>query len=99
MTLLLHCGAEQVDYDRLRELDTTPAPASLVPIPHFRVVDLLRHTFSFCGHEITEEHHGVTEDSMRYFGLLSRKSTYGEHEDTVAVRNRHDKKFLAGIDG
>ena len=81
MTLMLHCGAEEVDYDALRNLETPPATKSHVPIPHFRVVDMLRHTLSFYGHEITDEHHGLTADGMRYFGLLSLKSTYDGYED------------------
>jgi len=97
MTLMLHCGAEQVEYDQLRELTMPVATKSHVPIPHFRVVDMLRHTLSFYGHEITEEHHGITADGARYFGLLSLRSTYGDYEDTVALRNSHDKKFPVGI--
>jgi hypothetical protein len=97
MTLMLHCGAEEVDYDALRTLEMPMATATHVPIPHFRVVDMLRHTLSFYGHEITDEHHGVTKDAMRYFGLLSLKSTYGGYEDTVGLRNSHDKKFPVGI--
>ena len=97
MTLLLHAGASDADYDTLRVLATPPATATHVPIPHFRVVDMLRHTLAFYGHEVTEEHYGVTEDGMRFFGLLSLRSTYGGYEDTVAVRNSHDKKFPVGI--
>jgi len=97
MTLMLHTGAEEVDYDQLRALDTPIATPSHVPIPHYRVVDMLRHTLGFYSHEVTEEHHGVTEDGMRYFGLLSLRSTYGGYEDTVGLRNSHDKKFPIGI--
>ena len=97
MSLVLHCGAEEVEYDALRALDTPPATKSHVPIPHYRLVDMLRHTLGFYGHEVTEEHHGVTEDKMRYFGLLSLKSTYDGYEDTVTLRNSHDKKFPVGI--
>ncbi len=77
MTLMLHCGAEELPYGHLRELETPPATPTHVPIPHFRLVDMLRHTLSFYDHEIIEEHHGVTEDGARYFGLLSLRSTYG----------------------
>lgn len=97
MTLLLHVGAKDADYDDLRTLDTPMPTATHVPIPHFRVVDMLRHTLAFYGHEVTEEHYGVTEDGMRFFGLLSLRSSYGGYEDTVAVRNSHDKKFPVGV--
>ncbi len=97
MTLMLHVGAQATDYDGLRAL-TTPLPtATHVPIPHFRVVDMLKHTLAFYGHEVTDENYGVTEDGMRFFGLLSLKSSYGGYEDTVALRNSHDKKFPVGI--
>jgi hypothetical protein len=59
---------------------------------------MLRHTLSFYGHEVTEDNHGVTPDGMRYFGLLSLRSTYGGYEDTIGgLRNSHDKKFPIGI--
>src|SRR6266567_3178102 len=97
MTLMLHVNAKGVDYDGLRQLDTPPATPSHVPIPHFRVVDLIRTTLGMYGHEIVGEHHGITEDGARYFGLLSLRSTYGNYEDTVGLRNSHDKSFPVGI--
>lgn len=97
MTLMLHAGAEPVTYDGLKTLTTPEPTATHVPIPHIRVVDLLRHTLAFYGHEIVEEHFGVTPDGLRFFGLLSLRSSYGAYEDTVALRNSHDKKFPVGI--
>jgi hypothetical protein len=49
------------------------------------------------GHEVTAEHHGVTQDSMRYFGLISLRSSYTGYEDTVGLRNSHDRSFPVGI--
>jgi len=97
MTLMLHCGAEEVPYEQLREIATPEATRSHIPIPHHRVVDLVKHTLSFYGHEVTEEHYGVTEDGLRFFGLLSLQSQYGDYEDTVGLRNSNDKKFPVGI--
>lgn len=97
MTLMLHAGAEPVDYNGLRSLITPEPTRTHVPIPHVRVVDMLRHTLAFYGHEVVEEHFGITPDGGRFFGLLSLRSTYGHYEDTVALRNSHDKKFPIGI--
>ncbi|VUX46637.1 conserved hypothetical protein [Candidatus Defluviicoccus seviourii] len=97
MALMLHCGAQEVVFDQLRQLDTPLPTPSHVPIPHFRLVDMLRHSLSYYGHEVVDEHHGVSEDGMRYFGVLSLKSSYGGYEDTVALRNSHDKTFPVGI--
>ena len=97
MTLCLHAGAEFVNYDALCAL-AVPAPTEThFPIPHHIVVSVVKHMLSFYGHEVTEEHHGVTPDGARYFGLLSLRSKYGDYEDTVGLRNSHDKKFPIGI--
>lgn len=51
MTLMLHAGANPVEYDALRALET-PAPTTAhVPIPHFRVVDLIAHSLAYFGVE------------------------------------------------
>src|SRR5579859_3922091 len=97
MTLMLHAGATALDYDGLRQLVTPAATATHVPIPHFRVVDLLKTTLGMFGHEVTDEHHGVTPDGMKYFGLISLRSTYTGYEDTVGLRNSHDRSFPVGI--
>jgi hypothetical protein len=49
------------------------------------------------GHQVTDKHHGVTPDGMRYFGLISLRSTYTGYEDTVGLRNSHDKSFPISI--
>src|SRR3954451_2053884 len=97
MTLMLHRGAAAIDYAGLRELGIPDPTASHVPIPHFRVVDLVKTAVGMYGHEVVAEHHGVTEDGARYFGLLELKSPYTGYEDTVGLRNSHDKSFPVGI--
>ncbi len=97
MTLMLHAGANEIDYAGLRALETPPATPTHVPVEHFRVVDLVKSTLGMYGHEVTDEHHGVTPDGARYFGLLSLRSTYTGYEDTVGLRNSHDKSFPVGI--
>ena len=86
-----------LDYDGLRQLETPAATTTHVPIPHFRVVDLLKTTLGMFGHEVTDEHHGVTPDGMRYFGLISLRSAYTGYEDTVGLRNSHDRSFPVGV--
>lgn len=97
MTLMLHTGAEPVPYDALRQLTTPEATATHVPIPHHAVVEMAKYSLGFYGHEIVEEHHAITPDGMRYFGLLSLRSSDGQYTDTLGLRNSHDKKFPIGI--
>lgn len=97
MSLMLHTGARPVTYDELRALHLPDATATHIPVAHSEIVELVRYTLGFYGHEIMEEDHGVTEDGMRYFGLMSLRSPYGDYTDTVGLRNSHDKSFPIGI--
>jgi hypothetical protein len=95
--LILHTGADRIAYDQLREL---PVPASTdthVPIAHAAVVDMVKYSLGFYGHEVVEEDYGVTPDGMRFFGVLSLRSDYSDYTDTVGLRNSHDKRFPIGI--
>lgn len=95
--LNLHSGGTLVEYDALRQLTAPPATATHVPVEHYRLVDLVRGTLSMFGHEIVEEHHALDHDNMRYFGLMTLKSTYTGYTDTLGLRNSHDKSLPIGI--
>lgn len=58
--LLLHKGAEPIAYDDLRLLPVPEPTTTHVPIPHFRIIDIVKHMLAFYQHEVVEEHHGVT---------------------------------------
>jgi hypothetical protein len=95
--LMLHTGAQAVEYDGLRKLPMPEATDTHVPIPHYSVVDMAKYSLGFFGHEIVEENYGVTPDGARFFGVLSLRSEYGDYTDTVGLRNSHDKRFPIGI--
>jgi hypothetical protein len=94
---MLHAGAEAVSYEALRALETPPQTATHVPIPHFRVVDLIAHSLAYHGHHVTEQHFGVTPDGLRFFGVVCLKSDYTGYTDMVGLRNSHDRKFPVGV--
>jgi hypothetical protein len=94
---MLHSGANAVNYDALRAV-ATPAPTtSHVPVPHHEIVELMRFTLGFHQHEIAEEHHAITPDGARYFGIMCLRSPYGEYTDMLGLRNSHDKSLPIGI--
>lgn len=97
MSLMLHAGAKPVVYEELRALDTPEPTATHVPIPHFRLVDLVAHSLGYFGHEIIDQAYGVTEDGNRFFGVLTLKSTYTGYSDMLGLRNSHDKSLPVGI--
>jgi hypothetical protein len=97
MTLMIHAGAEPVSYDDLCKV-ATPGPTDThVPVAHHEIVELMRYTLGFYGHEIVEEHHAATPDGARYFGVLSLRSPYGDYTDMLGLRNSHDKSLPIGI--
>jgi len=95
--LMLHAGAKPMDYDALSQLPVPVATDTHVPIAHAAVVDMVKYSLGFYGHEIIGEDFGVTPDGMRFFGVLSLRSEYGDYTDTVGLRNSHDKRFPIGI--
>lgn len=97
MSLLLHAGAEPVDFETLRACATPPATPTHHPIPHHRIVEMTKHALTFYGHEVIEEHYGLTKDGARFFGLLSLRSTYGDYVDVCGLRNSHDKSLPVGL--
>lgn len=94
---MLHAGANPVVYDELRALSIPAATDTHVPIAHHEIVELMRYTLGFYGHEIVEEHHAITQDGARYFGLMTLRSAYGDYGDMLGLRNSHDKSFPIGI--
>src|SRR4051794_35675106 len=97
MSLMLHAGAKPIEYDALRSLETPAATKSHHPIAHHHIVDLIKHSLTFYGHQVVEEQHAITEGGMRYFGVLSLRSEYGNYTDTVGLRNSSDKSFPVGV--
>jgi hypothetical protein len=94
---MIHAGASPVSYDALRAI-TTPDPTDThVPVAHHEIVELMRYTLGFYGHEIVEESHAATPDGSRYFGVLSLRSPYGNYTDMLGLRNSHDKSLPIGI--
>lgn len=97
MSLMLHAGAAPATYDDLRAVVMPEATETHLPVPHHELVEIVRYTLGFYGHEITEEAHALTQEGQRYFGLFSLKSAYSEYTDTLGLRNSHDKSFPIGI--
>ena len=97
MPLILHAGAEAVSFDALRAVPTPAATETHHPVAHYEIVDLMRFTLAYYGHEVVEEQHAVMPDGARYFGLMTLRSTYGDYGDVIGLRNAHDRAFAIGV--
>lgn len=97
MSLMLHAGAEPVEFSALREVPIPDATPSHVPLPHYRLVDMVKYALGSAGHVVSSEEFGVTPDGMRFFGVLTLESKYHDYTDVVGVRNSNDKAFPAAV--
>lgn len=95
--LNLHAGGELIELPALEALPTPPATETHHPLPHIELVRMVKFALQFYGHEVVDEAHAIDKDGMRYFGLLSLRSEYGDYTDTVGLRNSSDKSFPIGI--
>lgn len=91
MTLMLHAGAEPIDYDGLRGLPVPEPTSTHFPLPHHSLVDMVVYALNFFGHEVVSQEFGVTPDGMKFYGVLTLKSDYGEYADVVGLANSNNK--------
>ena len=101
MSLLLHCGAEEISEADLRKLRVPEATRSHVPIAHHTLVEQLEQQLADSPVEIIEKKHSVTSDASRYFGMFklnTRQQAGGlSYNMLVGMRNAHDKAFTASL--
>ena len=97
MTLCLHTGGAALSYDELRHVPTPEPTESHMPLAHHELVEMVRFTLQYHGHEIVEEHHATSHEGMRYFGVMTLRSAYGDYGDIVGLRNSNDRTFPIGL--
>jgi uncharacterized protein DUF932 len=91
LTLILHAGAQAIDYDGLRSLETPPATATHHPLPHHELVNMVTYALNYWGHAVTKQEFGVMPDGSRFYGVLTLKSEYDDYTDLVGLANSHNK--------
>jgi hypothetical protein len=70
MSLIIQAGANAISYDELRAVQTPEGTETHIPVPHHEIVELMRYTLGFFGHEIAEEHHAITPDGAPITGAF-----------------------------
>ena len=101
--LKIGVGSRQVTLDELDQLHTPKRTLSHVPIPHYDLFRMVRHSLSACGFGINSEAHVVNgKDNAKYFSLLQivdRRRDIDllgtQREFVFGVRNSHDKSIAA----
>ncbi len=102
--MLLHCGGEIVERQKLFGIPTPRHTDTWFPLPHRHLVEEVEGQLREVGFALLAESHAISHDGNRYFGLLEvaqpGQSCDGhnrEHGWVVGLRNSHDKTFPAGI--
>jgi len=91
MSLILHAGAQAIDYDGLRSLVTPEPTATHYPLPHHELVNQVVFALNYLGHEVEEQSFGITPDAMRFYGVLKLKSQWDGYADIVGLANSHNR--------
>lgn len=91
MTLVLHAGAEAIDFDGLRAIATPEPTATHYPLPHHDLVNMVTYALNYLGHEVEKQEFGVTPDGMKFYGVLTLKSDWNGYTDIVGLSNSHNK--------
>jgi hypothetical protein len=95
--LMLHAGAEPIDFDGLRSILTPDRTDTHVPLPHHELVNMVEYALGYYGHEVTARQFGCTPDHARFFGVLALKSDYGDYTDMIGLANSHDKTVALSV--
>ena len=97
--LLLHCGAHRVSRDHVVNALTPQSTNTWVPVPHYRLIDLVEATLERQGFQVANQAHGIWGNGDRYFGLMELSSfqNVADYSLVLGLRNSHDKTFPASI--
>lgn len=95
--LRLHCGANSVQANHVRDIATPPATDTHFPIPHAELIEvamnIARNDF---GMQVVNQAHGLAGEGARYFGLFELESN-SDYAPVIGLRNSHDTSFAAGL--
>jgi hypothetical protein len=97
--LILHCGAQNVDLDQVREIKTPRSTDSWCPIPHHQLITTVQRTLATTNLRIGTQAHSLSHEGQRYFGLteVHAQKSSDDYCWVLGLRNSHDKTFPAGI--
>lgn len=99
LNLMTMCGAQRIPKGKLLDLITPQSTKTWAPLAHNVLVDCVIRKMEHHNLRVASEAHSVSQDTMRYFGLLEIESE-DSNEDfrtVVGLRNSNDKKFPVGI--
>ena len=98
--MLLHCGAELADRRTVYDVPTPAGTDTWYPLAHAGLIHEVETQLTSAGFTLTGEHHALSHDGARYFGLFEVNTPGRPDRDygwVVGIRNSHDKTYPAGL--
>lgn len=99
LNLCLHCGSRRVERAVVEQCRTPLRTDTWVPIAHHLLLRQIEFTLTGAGLRVINQAHALSQDCMRYFGLLEViiGKASPDYNLIVGVRNSHDKRFPASL--
>lgn len=103
MGMVLHCGGQEISLEDLKKIKCPKATETYQPIPHFDLVDIVKHELSNVNLFVDEEKFAIGNAKGgkvgdRFFAFLGVKNKKkADYQMMVGVRNSHSKEFPAAI--
>lgn len=98
--MLLHCGAELADRRSVYNVPTPAGTETWYPLAHAGLIHEVESQLQSAGFHLTGEHHALSHEGARYFGLFEVNFPGRQDRDygwVVGIRNSHDKTYPAGL--
>jgi len=98
--MLLHCGGQLVDRRTVYQVPTPSGTATWYPLAHAGLIHEVETQLTSAGFDLVGEHHALSHEGARYFGLFEVNTPGRDDRDygwVVGLRNSHDKSYPAGL--
>lgn len=97
----MHCGAQAVPYPSIVGLPIPERTETHLPIPHHQFFELALDQLHSQGYSVDQPKHFLNREGAHYFSMMHlhhQDEEQDENHSTVcALRNAHDKTFVASL--
>lgn len=98
MTLLLHCGGEQVTREMVEAVPVPQATSTWRPVPYKHALDFLHHTIEDkLKLPVVSEAYGLNKAGDQMFGLITLQTDSSESGLSIGMRQSYNKSLSLGL--
>ena len=95
--LMAHRGAARFTREQLAAIAVPEATESFKPIPHISVVNSLTEALGYRHISVVADEFAVSEDGMKFFGVLEIETQFEGCRFLLGVRNANDKSMRLAL--